>query len=62
MTEYQINTAGDVSLHVPVEVAERLRIAPGAPLNNDMLGDLREALNLPRLGRMRDIHFPSKKG
>ena len=48
MQEYQLNDSATHSLHVPVKVAKRLGIKPGAILDPQKIGDLRAALGLDR--------------
>lgn len=40
--------AGCGAVHVPVAIAKRLKLKPGAILSRDVLGDVREALGLSR--------------
>lgn len=47
-TDYQINDFADASICVPVKVAKRLKLRPGAILSADTFAAVREALGARR--------------
>lgn len=62
-TDYQVNQIDQVLVNVPIKLARKLKISPGAVLTPETYGDLREAMGAPRAWprRVPDA-FPKKEG